>query len=123
MNGVGKVKIKGVEYPLKFGVQALLVYEEEIGKNPLSNDSTAAGLAASCIIFYAGLVGNAIRSRQPILSFEEVFDLFHDELALEPDFNEQVMKMWEVFNLSIKPIIAEKTAEMEEVKKKARKKS
>jgi len=120
MNGVAKVTIKGKEYPLKFGVQAMLVYEEEVNKNPLV-EGVAAGMAATCIVLYAGLIGNSIRSRQPVMPFEEVYDLMYDGLALEPDFNTQVTRMWDVFNESIQPIVKSKE-DGESVKKKAPKK-
>lgn len=117
MNGVAKVTIKGQEYPLKFGVQALLLYEELVKENPLSQSTLAAGMAASCNVLYAGLTGSSIRSRQPVMSFEEVYDLMYDGLALEPDFNDQVAKMWEAFNLSVEPIIKQKEPEAGSKKK------
>jgi len=123
MNGVAKVTIKGKEYPLKFGVQALMRYEERGKKSTVSDDDNINVITASINVFYAGLVGSNIRLEQPIISYADASDLY-DELSLEEDYNEQLTAIWAAFNESVLPIIAARNpAAKEEDKKKVTRKS
>jgi len=104
MNGVAKVTIKGQEYPIKFGVQALMLYEARANKSLVTDDENSNVITASVNVFYAGLVGACIRLELPMKSFSDACDLF-DELALEETYNEQLAEIWEAFNASVLPII------------------
>lgn len=117
-NGVVEVSIKGINYRLRFGMQAFLIFQEKSGKSTAKLDSLEGGLKAICDLFFAGMTGNSIRNELPIKSYCDCCDLF-DELTMEPNFNDQVAELWRVFNESIKSI----GAPSETTKKKAGPKS
>jgi len=119
MNGITDVTIKGEKHQLRFGMQAFLIFQDRSTKNSAPVNSIEAGLKSVCDLFFAGMTGNCIRNEMPIKSFAECCDLF-DELSMEPDFNDQVSKIWECFGDSIKNI--SNAAENKTVKKKATKK-
>ena len=117
MNGIVSVNIKGESYPLKFGMQAFLIFQDKSVNSNVSAESTEGRLKAVCDLFFAGLAGNSIRSEKPILSYAECVDLF-DELCLEPDFNDQVNAIWNCFNESVKPLTEpNKTVEVKKKEK------
>lgn len=103
MNGIVEVSIKEKKYSLKFGMQAFLIFQEKSAKSTLDADSMEGKLKSVCDLFFAGMTGNSIRNDKPVLPYSECVDLF-DMLCVEPDFNDQVQKLWDCFNESIKPL-------------------
>lgn len=115
MNGIVNVNIKGQAYPLKFGMQAFLIFQDKSVNSNVSAESTEGRLKAVCDLFFAGLAGHSIRNEKPVLSYPECVDLF-DELCMEPDFNDQVNAIWNCFNESVKPLT--EPVKAEPIKKK-----
>jgi len=122
MSGIAKITVKGVEYPLRFGVRGLMKYEERVRLEGVSEDQDINIITGSINVVYAGLYSASIRLEKPAMSFADASDLF-DELSLETDYNEQLSAVWDAFNESVMPIITARNPQPEEDKKKVQKKS
>jgi len=121
MNGVVNISIGGVNYPLKFGMQSVMVYTDRCKKNLYPAGSKECELKVMIDLFYAGLYGHSLRNETEIISFAEASDLY-EQLLQEPDFVEQSGKMWKCYIDAVVPY-GEKLVAEEESKKKTPKKA
>lgn len=87
MNGVVEITIKEQVHILRFNVHASMTFSLKTSTNPLSWDSAEGMVKFTSDLFYAGLVGQAMRDQRQIPTWDQAMDLF-DEYSLEDTFNE-----------------------------------
>lgn len=110
-NGITKVIVKGVEYPLYFNIQAT----EEF-TNRLFENSSSSPFKILVDMIYSGMVGHAASKNLPYPKFEDVYKLC-EEFMEEEDSAEQYDDIDRVFVES--KWGKKKIEELEDLKKKA----
>lgn len=93
-NGICSIRVKGVEYPLYFGRQAI----EELALRTEANFSTSPFKILVDLI-YSGMCAHAARKDIPFPKYEDVYELCED-FEDEEDSAEQYMAVDECFKAS-----------------------
>lgn len=94
MNGYCEINIAGKSYPLKFGMVAV----EDIAGRMASNPSVHATKILIDLI-YGGMMNHSIANSLPVKPYDVVYNLCED-LADEPDYQDQTKLVWETFQSS-----------------------
>ncbi|NGM63507.1 hypothetical protein G5B30_16480 [Sphingobacterium sp. SGG-5] len=93
-NGICSIKVKGVEYPLYFGMLAIEEVGNRMGNNPSSNM-----VKITTDIVYAGMCNWAFRKDLVYPTYESVSDIIED-LFDEEDASEQYINIDKCFRES-----------------------